>query len=67
MRLIVVGNPLMVQHAKQVFELAAKYRLPSMTEEARYVDAGGLISYGANLADLIPTRGRVRRRDPERG
>ena len=23
-----------------------------MTEEARYVDAGGLISYGANLADL---------------
>jgi putative tryptophan/tyrosine transport system substrate-binding protein len=51
--LIVVGNPLMVQHSKQVFELAAKYRLPSMTEENRYVDAGGLISYGANLADLV--------------
>ncbi|HEV8719885.1 MAG TPA: ABC transporter substrate-binding protein [Candidatus Binatia bacterium] len=51
--LIVIGNPLMVQHAKQVFELAAKYRLPSMTEEGRYVDAGGLISYGANLADLV--------------
>jgi putative ABC transport system substrate-binding protein len=50
--LIVVGNPLMAQHAKQVFELAAKYRLTSMTEEARYVDAGGLISYGANAADL---------------
>jgi putative tryptophan/tyrosine transport system substrate-binding protein len=51
--LIVIGNPLMVQHAKQVFELAVKYRLPSMTEENRYVVAGGLISYGANLADLI--------------
>ena len=51
--LIVVSNPLMIQHAKQVFELAAKYRLPSMTEEGRYVDAGGLISYGANLADLF--------------
>jgi putative ABC transport system substrate-binding protein len=50
--LIVVGNPLMGQHAKEVFELAAKYHLPSMTEEARYVDAGGLISYGANAADL---------------
>ena len=50
--LIVVGNPLMAQHAKQVFELATKNRLPSMTEEGRYVDAGGLISYGANLADL---------------
>ena len=51
--LIVVGNPLMGQHAKEVFELATKNRFPSMTEEGRYVDAGGLISYGANTADLI--------------
>lgn len=50
--LIVVGNPLIAQHAKQVFELATKNRLPSMTEEGRYVDAGGLLSYGANAADL---------------
>jgi putative ABC transport system substrate-binding protein len=42
----------MTQHAKQVFALAAKYRLTSMTEEAQYVDAGGLISYGANASDL---------------
>jgi len=50
--LIVVANPLMAQHAKEVFELAVKYRLPSMTEEGRFVKAGGLMSYGANLADL---------------
>jgi putative ABC transport system substrate-binding protein len=50
--LIVVANPLMAQHAIEVFELAAKYRLPSMTEEGRFVNAGGLISYGAKLADL---------------
>lgn len=50
--LIVVANPLMGQHAKQVFELATKNRLPSMTEERRYVEAGGLMSYGANQADL---------------
>jgi putative ABC transport system substrate-binding protein len=50
--LIVVANPLMGQRTKQVFELATKYHLPSMTEERRYVDAGGLMSYGANLADL---------------
>lgn len=49
---VVVGNPLMSQHATQVFELAARDRLPSLTEEGRYVNAGGLISYGANLADL---------------
>jgi len=51
--LIVVANPLMGQHIKEVFELAAKHRLPSMTEEGRYVDAGGLMSYGANRADLF--------------
>ena len=50
--LIVVANPLMAQHAKEVFELAAKYRLPSMTEEGRFVPAGGLISYGPSLTDL---------------
>jgi putative ABC transport system substrate-binding protein len=50
--LIVVGNPLMSQHMKSIFALATKHRLPSMTEEDRYVNAGGLMSYGANFADL---------------
>jgi putative tryptophan/tyrosine transport system substrate-binding protein len=50
--LIVVANPLMAEHAKEVFELAAKHRLPSMTEEGRFVRAGGLMSYGPSLADL---------------
>jgi putative ABC transport system substrate-binding protein len=50
--LIVVGNPLITQHAMRVFDLAAKYHFPSMTEERRYVEAGGLMSYGANLPYL---------------
>jgi putative ABC transport system substrate-binding protein len=50
--LIVVGNPLMTQHARKIFELALKNRLPSMAETHHYVERGGLISYGANLADL---------------
>jgi putative ABC transport system substrate-binding protein len=50
--LIVVANPLMGQHTKQVFGLAQNNRLPSMTEERRYVDGGGLISYGASLTAL---------------
>ena len=50
--LIVVQNPLISQYANQVFEMAIKNRLGSMTEEGQFVDAGGLISYGANLADL---------------
>ncbi len=51
--LIVVGNPLLGQHAREVFELATKNRLPSMTEAGHYVEAGGLMSYGANRADLF--------------
>jgi putative ABC transport system substrate-binding protein len=50
--LIVVANPLTAQHAKEVFDLATKNRLPSMTEQSRFVNDGGLISYGANLSDL---------------
>jgi putative ABC transport system substrate-binding protein len=50
--LFVVGNALMSQHAKVVFELTTKNRIATMTEERRYVEAGGMISYGANLADL---------------
>jgi putative tryptophan/tyrosine transport system substrate-binding protein len=50
--MIVVANPLMGQSAKQVFELTTKKRLVSMTEGTQYVEAGGLISYGTNLADL---------------
>jgi len=51
--LIVVANPLMAQHAKEVFQLTAKHRLPSMSEERQYVNAGSLMSYGANRADLL--------------
>jgi putative ABC transport system substrate-binding protein len=54
---IVVGNALMYQNAKEVFELATQNRLPSMTEEARYANAGGLMSYGASLADLYRRAG----------
>jgi ABC-type uncharacterized transport system substrate-binding protein len=50
--LVVVGNALMYQNAKEVFRLAGVNHLASMTEEGRYLDAGGLISYGANVADL---------------
>jgi len=50
--LIIVGNPIMSQHMKMISDLAIKQRSPSMTEEDRYVEAGALISYGANLADL---------------
>jgi putative ABC transport system substrate-binding protein len=33
-------------------DLAAKNRLPAVYPEREYVEAGGLMAYGANLADL---------------
>src|SRR5713226_689421 len=49
--LIIVLNPLITFHLKRIMELATSNRLPSMNEDSRYVNAGGLVSYGANLAD----------------
>jgi len=37
---------------KQIVELAVKYRLPAIYFEKEFVDDGGLISYGADYADL---------------
>ena len=42
----------MSQHMKTLFPLITKHKMPSMTEEDRYVEAGGLISDGASLSDL---------------
>ena len=37
---------------RRLVDLAAKNRLPVAYPAREYVDAGGLMSYGANLADL---------------
>ena len=36
----------------QIIHLAATSRLPVMSEEREFVDAGGLLSYSPSLADL---------------
>src|SRR5262245_13579592 len=37
---------------KRIVELATKYRLPAIYPDREFVDEGGLMSYGADLADL---------------
>lgn len=37
---------------RRVVELAARYRLPAMYGVRDYVDAGGFMSYGPNIADM---------------
>ena len=49
--LLVVRAPLFLQQEKQIAELAAKYRLPSIAATREYTEAGGLMSYGHNSTD----------------
>ncbi len=51
--LMVLLIPLFQQQKNQIAELAAKHRLPTMTADRVYPEAGCLMSYGANLADSI--------------
>jgi putative tryptophan/tyrosine transport system substrate-binding protein len=51
--LITVRTSLLSPYAKRIAELAIKYRLPSMCERSEYVDAGCLMSYSANDADMF--------------
>ena len=47
--LLVFLNPLFQQRSQQIAELAAKFRLPSMTGASVYPEAGCLMSYGTSL------------------
>ena len=49
--LYVPGGPLMRANQKRIAGFALKSRLPSMYGNREAVDAGGLMSYGADLAD----------------
>jgi putative ABC transport system substrate-binding protein len=51
--LITVTTPLFVRHAKQITNLAVKYRLASMFEGSEFVEAGGLMSYSGNDAETF--------------
>ena len=51
--LIVIIDALFNAQQQRITDLAIKHRLPTMFDNAQYVEAGGLISYGANLSDLF--------------
>ncbi len=51
--LIIIVDALFNAHQQRISDLAIKHRLPAMFDSAQYAEAGGLISYGANLSDLF--------------
>lgn len=51
--LLVVQDRLFVSHRQRIVELAAKKRLPAIYGESHFVNAGGLMSYGASVPDIL--------------
>jgi putative ABC transport system substrate-binding protein len=50
--LLTVEDPLTVGQRRQIVEFTAKTRLPAMHGLREFVEVGGLMSYGVDLADL---------------
>jgi len=50
--LVTSASPLIDTQQRQVLDFAAKNRLPAMYHTSEYVEAGGLMSYAPNYADL---------------
>ena len=50
--LVVPRNPVTMNERERIAQLAIKSRLPAVYDEREFVEAGGLMSYGTNLADL---------------
>jgi putative ABC transport system substrate-binding protein len=50
--LITVEDPLTFSHRTRIADFAASNRLPAIHGLREFVDAGGLLSYGASQADL---------------
>jgi ABC-type uncharacterized transport system substrate-binding protein len=50
---ILIPTPTFTYYRKVIVELASKSRLPAIYPHRGYVEAGGLMSYAANNADLV--------------
>jgi putative tryptophan/tyrosine transport system substrate-binding protein len=50
--IMTLRNPLSVTHRAQIVDFAARNRLPAMYPDKEFGEAGGLMSYGVNVADL---------------
>jgi putative ABC transport system substrate-binding protein len=50
---LVLGNPTLNAHRKEIADLAVKHRLPATYARPEFVEAGGLIYYGTSYNDLF--------------
>jgi putative tryptophan/tyrosine transport system substrate-binding protein len=57
--LVVAPDALFLDRRVQIADFATRYRIPTMYELRNYVEAGGLISYGATSLDLYRQGGAL--------
>ena len=50
--MLVLPDPLFYSSRQMIIALAAKHRLPAIYEDREFVQDGGLISYGPNIAEM---------------
>ena len=50
--LCIIQGPLFTSQLRRLVELAAAHSLPAIYPDSRYVEAGGLMSYGPNILEL---------------
>jgi putative ABC transport system substrate-binding protein len=50
---LVLSSPDFIAERQRVAELAIRHRLPTMFRPRQHVEAGGLMSYGADFGDLF--------------
>ena len=51
--LFAIGDPLISDLRRQIVDFASAQRLPAAYSLREYVEAGGLMSYGASISDLV--------------
>jgi putative ABC transport system substrate-binding protein len=49
--LVLLGNPILNAHRKQIVDLAAKHRIPAIYSRPEYIESGGLMYYGTSYND----------------
>jgi putative ABC transport system substrate-binding protein len=55
--LLLAADPLFLSHRYQIVTLAARLRIPTFYHRREFTEVGGLISYGANPADMFRKAG----------
>ncbi|MGC1979320.1 MAG: ABC transporter substrate binding protein, partial [Pseudolabrys sp.] len=55
--LLVGAGPFFTTRANKLVELAARHAVPTMYFRREFCDAGGLVSYGSNTAELYRLMG----------